>query len=467
FYAMGLMIGIGVIHSFVEADEVKEREIYDHIATGLAEDYEAMYYIDIETGEYREFAISQEYESLKVPVIGRDFYAETRENIGKYVHPDDRSFARDLYNKDTMLKNLGGRKSYSYKYRVMVGGQPRYFRFTVMRANDNKHFVLYEKDIEDEITAENIRLETQKKHTTFSRIAESLAVNYDVIYYVDAVDSSFISYESHNIFGQLAMKTSGDDFYEETKKNIPQLVYKSDRDLVSGFYDKDYLITTLKDHKSCSIDYRIMEGGKSHYVRATVRKTVDEAHYIIGVENIDDEIKKEKQHLKALNTEKELARRDELTGVKNKTAYKELEKSVQSNIDNGMDYLPFAIVVCDANNLKQINDTLGHVAGDEYIKSSAMLLCHIFEHSPVFRVGGDEFVVFLRANDYSNRVELMNKLRETVCENQKSGSGPVLASGMATYAPEKDRLMSEVFDRADKEMYDNKQRLKMMKEASV
>ena len=119
------------------------------------------------------------------------------------------------------------------------------------------------------------------------------------------------------------------------------------------------------NQKSCSIDYRVVAFKKTHYVRMTVRKTTNGTHYIIGIENIDDEVKREKQHLKALNTEKELARRDELTGVKNKTAYTELEKSVQSNIDNGLDYLPFAIVVCDANNLKRINDTRGHVAGDE------------------------------------------------------------------------------------------------------
>ena len=58
-----------------------------------------------------------------------------------------------------------------------------------------------------------------------------------------------------------------------------------------------------------------------------------------------------------MHTERELARRDELTGVRNQTAYHELEKSIQENIDNGLDYLTFALVVCDANNLKQINDT--------------------------------------------------------------------------------------------------------------
>jgi diguanylate cyclase (GGDEF)-like protein len=170
--------------------------------------------------------------------------------------------------------------------------------------------------------------------------------------------------------------------------------------------------------------------------------------------------KREEQHLKALNTEKELARRDELTGIRNKTVYKELEKSVQANIDNGMDYLPFALVVCDANNLKIINDSEGHVAGDEYIKESAMLLCHVFDHSPVFRVGGDEFVVFLRGDDYINRAKLMKRLRVRIHDNLKSGTGPILASEIAEYSPETDRRVTEIFDRADREMYENKQSIK-------
>ena len=342
----------------------------------------------------------------------------------------------------------------------MVNGNPRYFLFTVMRAHDDRHLVLCEKDIEDDIIAEKLRVETQKKSATFSQIAESLAANYDVVYYVDAQNGSFISYQCKNIYGILDVDDSGDDFYEDARNKIAEIVHKSDRDLVSGFLDRDYLITTLKDRKNCSLDYRIMAGNKARYVRLTVHKTADGTHYIIGIENIDEEVKKEKQHLKALNTEKELARRDELTGVKNKTAYKELEQSVQANMDNGMDYLPFAIVVCDANNLKTINDTYGHVAGDEYIKNSAMLLCNIFEHSPVFRVGGDEFVVFLRGNDFSNRIELMNTLRGRVMENKQFGSGPIVASGMAAYDPESDTMVSEIFDRADKDMYNNKQMLK-------
>ena len=200
--------------------------------------------------------------------------------------------------------------------------------------------------------------------------------------------------------------------------------------------------------------------GTPRFTRMIVRKTSDGSHFIVGVEDIDAEVQREKQHLKALKTEKELARRDELTGIKNKTASKELEKSVQGNIDNGIDYLNFALIVCDANNLKQINDTQGHAAGDEYIKASARLLCDIFVHSPVFRVGGDEFAVFLSGNDYLSRHELMERLRSQVLKNKNSGNGVILASGMAEYIPERDNSVTDIFERADKEMYKDKQKLK-------
>ena len=459
-YATGLIIGICVIHSFVEAGELKEKEIYDQIATSMAEDYEAMYYINLETGEYLEYSTSPEYASMNVHMEGKDFFAETKANIDKYVHPDDREFSQSLHTKDAILKNLENRRSYSYKYRIMVNGEARHFQFTMLRAKDNKHIILYEKDIEDEFTAENMQLENQKKNVTFTQIAEILAVNYDVIYYIDAQDSSYISYECRNIYGELDVQKSGDDFFEESKNDISNIVHKDDRDKVLEFINKDHIVTTLLNQKSCSIDYRILAFKQTHYVRMTVRKSTNGTHYIIGIENINDEVKREKQHLKALNTEKELARRDELTGVKNKTAFNELEKSVQDNIDNGMDYLPFALVVCDGNNLKKINDTQGHAAGDEFIKKAAKLLCNIFAHSPVFRIGGDEFVVFLAGNDFANRNNLINCLRSQVQENLKSKSGPIVASGIAEFNPEKDCMVTEIFDRADKAMYKNKLELK-------
>lgn len=54
----------------------------------------------------------------------------------------------------------------------------------------------------------------------------------------------------------------------------------------------------------------------------------------------------------------------------------------------------------------------------------------------------------------------MQSLQKQVYENLKSKTGPVLASGMAIFTPEKDTLVAEIFDRADKAMYKNKRNLK-------
>lgn len=462
FYAVGLLIGICLIHSFVQTSEKKEKEVYNHIASAMAEDYDAIFYIDIESCEYQVFSKSRKYMGLAAVEKGKDFFKEALESIEECVYPEDREYAKGFYNKETILNNLEGRRSFSFKYRVLINNEPRFFLFSIMRESNSQYFIFYEKDIEDELNAEKVQKEKQKQTVTFGQIAESLASNYDLIFYVNVDDSSYTCYQVNKMYGQLEVNSFGDNFYSDSYDNIPRIVHEQDRVRLSEFIDKANMISTMKTHKDCSINYRMIVLEKEQYTRMTVRKSSDGTHFIIGVENIDNEIQKEKQRLKELKLEKDLARRDELTGIKNKTAYKELEATVQENIDNGEDDLQFAIVVCDMNNLKQINDRQGHSVGDECIQASARILCNTFVHSPVFRVGGDEFVVFLSGNDYSVRHELMDKLRRHILENKKKHSRIVLAVGMAEYSSESDTFVSDVFERADKEMYENKKKLKSM-----
>lgn len=468
FYTIGCFIANCLVHVYVEEDErdvqrkiiedaEKQKSIYSQIASSLATDYDAIYYINIETGKFLEISASDSYRSLDVPSMGKDFYNETRENVIRYVHPDDRAFAESMYFKETMLKNLQGRRSYSYQYRIMAGDEVRYYRFTVMLSDDGDHFVVCDKDIQDTITAET---ENQRKSVTFSQIAESLASNYDVIYYVDMKSGEYAGFTSSNIYGGLKVDESGSDFFSDTKKNIAVVIHPKDRDRMFSVMDKDYLLTALDERKQFIVQYRLLIDGRTQHTRLSARRPSDPDHVIICIENIEEEIKREREHLRALNTEKELARRDELTGARNKTAFTELEQSIQDNIDNGMTYLPFAVAVCDVNDLKKINDTEGHKAGDDHLRASARMLFEIFDHSPVFRIGGDEFAIFLRGEDYTSRGKLMERLHTAVLSNRDRHDGPVIASGMSEYDPQGDTSFDEIFERADHMMYEDKRRLK-------
>ena len=97
----------------------------------------------------------------------------------------------------------------------------------------------------------------------------------------------------------------------------------------------------------------------------------------------------------------EVMRRDPLTNVNNRIAYDDKEKYFQSEINMGTNP-DFAIAMFDVNNLKLINDSKGHDAGDSYLIRACRLICDVFKHSPVYRMGGDEFVAFLTGDDYEN-----------------------------------------------------------------
>ena len=118
---------------------------------------------------------------------------------------------------------------------------------------------------------------------------------------------------------------------------------------------------------------------------------------------------------------------------------------------------PFALVVCDVNNLKMVNDTQGHQAGDQHIRDACMIICDIFKHSPVFRIGGDEFTVIAQDKDYTHMEELIGKVRDHNAEASRTG-GVVIACGMARF--ENDVCVASVFERADHTMYENKNKLK-------
>ena len=115
--------------------------------------------------------------------------------------------------------------------------------------------------------------------------------------------------------------------------------------------------------------------------------------------------------------------------------------------------LQFAVAVFDLNNLKTVNDTLGHAAGDAYIRQACEMLCDAFRHSAVFRIGGDEFAVISRDSDYEHMEERIEGLEEINRRHMETGEA-VLACGMARYQGESS--VADVFARADALMYEDK-----------
>lgn len=162
----------------------------------------------------------------------------------------------------------------------------------------------------------------------------------------------------------------------------------------------------------------------------------------------------------------ELATRDSLTGIRNKTAYDREVIKVKQEMQDGLDFIGVGMV--DLNFLKKINDTYGHDKGNIAIIKLCKMICKTFVHSPVFRIGGDEFVIILRTPDLSQIDELLNSFHNQMNEQQKNKDLDYwerisAAIGYAKYNPAIDADYESIFKRADTEMYKNKKAMKAIR----
>ena len=148
---------------------------------------------------------------------------------------------------------------------------------------------------------------------------------------------------------------------------------------------------------------------------------------------------------------------DGLTGVKNHLAYARDIAELKNRLLYGE--MEFSVVVMDLNGLKKINDTYGHDVGNELLNSAVRAISLVYGSENLYRIGGDEFVVFMKEADKNRCDALENELRDYLAKI-KGNIKPVIAIGTAICHREKGIDFDVLFHKADERMYLDKKRLK-------
>ena len=303
----------------------------------------------------------------------------------------------------------------------------------------------------------------EKNEELFRQISDSLAGHFEGVHYVELETGKYIEYSGKDTYRKLRIPPKGDDFYTQISKTAEMFVHPDDLSRMLHIFEKDSVLKNMTSGGFFTTAFRLVIGGEMIRVRHIEILTEDGKHVICCLEDIENEVRREEERAKDLQSARKMARRDELTGVRNKNAYQEYVESIENNIKGGLDDYSFGLVICDLNDLKLLNDTRGHSFGDEAIQRSSRMICETFNHSPIFRIGGDEFVAVLSGRDYEERETLLGLLKGISIANGRSRSGPVVACGMAVYDSKTDTDYADVFERADKQMYEDKAKLKTMK----
>ena len=433
--------------------------IYTNIAQALARGNTDLYYVNIETDELIEYHTDDKFGVLTEVRRSDDFFEGCKRDVKLFVHPDDQEKFVSVMNADFLREKLDESVTFEFTYRRIMGDRTFYVRMRVTRVeNDPNHIVLAVSDIDELVKKRQAEQRMMEERIIYARL-HAITGNFIVIYVVDPETNNYREFSATEDYKEsFAQAKEGKDFFETVRKSASQFNHPMDNERFLAVFTKENVMEEVEKNGIFSFGYRLLMDGKPVHVqmKAAMVEENEGPRLIVGLNDIDTQVRQEKEMERRLLKAESLANIDELTGVKNKHAYAEAEMDINEDIEAGS-VQPFAIVMMDINDLKKVNDTGGHQAGDKYLRDACKIICDIFKHSPVFRVGGDEFVVIAKGEDYAaidDRLKEMKKHNEDALKND----GIVIACGMSKYAD--DKFTATVFGRADHNMYENKKELK-------
>ena len=393
---------------------------------------------------------------MSIAFEGDDFFNQLRKDALSVIYKEDQELVKSAFIRDVLLKELDNYGVFTLTYRLNTPKGPQYVKLVAVYS-DKQHIVISVTNVDARMRREMELKKKASKSEVYGQIVMALAERYDALYMVDLDTNHYALYKAERVFSELSVALEGEDFFNQLQKDAETVIYKEDIPLIQAALHRETLIKELDEQGMFTVSYRLNSPTGPVFV-SLVAVYSDKSHVVISITNIDAQVRREQKIREEASLAYEKARRDDLTGIKNKNAYGEFEKKLDQQIQSGED-VEFAIAICDVNGLKVVNDTQGHIAGDKYIRMASKLVCETFKHSPVFRVGGDEFVAILRGSDFDRREKLQKSLSEIVKQNAKEGK-VVVACGISVFDNKHDKSVSEVFERADAMMYKDKMSLK-------
>ena len=433
--------------------------IFTHIARTLARGYEDLYYVNLDTEEYIEYCSDTDSGMLNEVRRGMHFFDSCQKEADIYIHEEDREVFRRAMSRETLLESLSKNNTFFMTYRLVSEKGTGYVSMKAYRMQDDDRFiVLGITDVDDDMRQRRAAEKAKEEYTAYTRI-NALAGDFLCVYVVNPENDNYHLFSATSGFKSFELENRGTDFFNVSIERSKSMIYSEDLDRFLEIFSKESIMTETENSGIFVISYRMMINGRPNYVRMKAA-LVDEPEgkrLIIGIIDIDSHVRQEEVYLRRLAQAQEKANIDELTGVKSRHAYLDEERRLDRLILENHEPA-FAVVLLDVNDLKKVNDTLGHQEGDRYLKEACRIICNIFKRSPVYRVGGDEFAVIVQGEDYSNIDELVERLNEHNLRAGKEG-GIVIACGMSKFRSDND-CVARVFENADQNMYIDKARLK-------
>ena len=437
--------------------------IFAHIAQALARGYRNLYYVNLDSEEFIEYRTDDDTGSLSEVRRGWHFFEQCELEIREKIYAEDQDGVRRALDRKTLVAALDQNNTFYMTYRLNGAAEPVYVSMKVTRMKDDERYIILAvTDVDEQMRQRLASQRVKEERIAYARL-NALSGDILCVYVVVPETGRYRKYSATGGYESFALPKEGADFFADSRRQGGEVIYPEDLNRFLTSFTGQRVMEDIHRYGIYTLSYRLMMEGRPRYVqlKAAMMEEKEGQRLIVGISDIDTQVRQEEEYVKNLARARIEASIDALTGVKNRHAYLMAEERLNEQIRD-QSAPAFAVVVLDVNDLKKVNDNEGHEAGDQLLRDACKIVCNVFQHSPVFRVGGDEFAVISQGRDLEQMDALVEQMAAHNRQSIASG-GIVIACGMARM--EQDDSVATVFERADQEMYRNKSALKQRKAA--
>lgn len=330
----------------------------------------------MDTDEFIEYHTDDAFGVLTEARRSADFFESCKREVKLYVHPEDQEAFVEAMNREFLTAALDRAKVFELIYRRIKYGRSFYVKMRVSCAEKDKRFIVIAVSDIDKLMKRRFAEERiQEERTIYARL-HALTGNFIVIYVVDPETDRYREFSAtENHTESFAQEKEGSDFFEKVRKVARQHNHPADLKRFLSVFTKKNVLEEIGRSGIFTFGYRLMMEGRPLHVqmKAAMVEEKEGPRLIVGLNDIDVQVRQEEEYGRRLAQAQTQANIDALTHVKNKHAYLEVEARMDRQIMESR-LAPFAIVMLDVNDLKRVNDTAGHQAGDQYLCDACRII---------------------------------------------------------------------------------------------
>lgn len=435
--------------SKIEDDERKSK--YASGIYALSREYGSVYYVNLETGELSPYNLSNRIEGM----FGDEFYKVAYDDaVDSYIESavieEDKPMMKEILSRDYIRKNLTSQDMFIREY---LNNENKYCEMKCVRVTrpDNADACVMGFAVKDDEIREKMEREKQKDFQL--SLLDGLSREYHTVFLIhpDKHMELFRTTGNTTIIAAIKYGANSSDCDRSFRLYAERYISDKDRDRLIKEITFDNLQKMIPAMGIYKVSYeRVNENLDTTYHQMCFARAVGlngEEKIVLGFRDVDAIVRREndeKQRVATIINERDM---DGLTRLRNRFCFENRIKELPS-----CDYGTISCIYFDADGLHELNNTKGHEAGDNMLRTLALNIVKYWDGENSFRIGGDEFIVFLYDYDSRQLVEEVDALRENI---RKAGYSVSVGYTVTTV---KDLNIENVIRTAENLMYYEKKK---------